>query len=295
MKVRFAIAPAAAAERLDDFGRFVGSLERLGFDGVWLSDIPLGGTLDPVVGLSFAAAATTRLKLGTNLVPLGRHPLILAKSLAQLDQLSAGRLLLSFVVGIDQPGEREVLGVDGGARGLRLEDTTRMLRAWWAGKAVDHAGDGFQFSGVTAPVLPVQQPLEIWFGGRVPAALRRAGRLADGWLGAAITPTEAETARERIQAAAADTGRQVDPEHFGLSIPYAPRAPDPAVLERFQGRRPDVDLADLLPVGPAQMRALVARHVDAGLSKFVVRPVGREADGDAELQALGDVLLPLQT
>ena len=77
---------------------------------MWLSDIPLGATLDPVVGLSFAIAATSSLKLGANVVPLGRNPLTLAKSLAQIDQMSGGRLLLSFVVGLDQPGERQALG-----------------------------------------------------------------------------------------------------------------------------------------------------------------------------------------
>jgi alkanesulfonate monooxygenase SsuD/methylene tetrahydromethanopterin reductase-like flavin-dependent oxidoreductase (luciferase family) len=170
VKIRFAIAPGTAAERLDDFGTFVTTLEALGFDGVWLSDIPLGGPVDPIVGLSYAAAATTRLKLGANLVPLGRHPFILAKSLAQLDRLSAGRLLLSFVVGINQPGEQEALGVDRRVRGELLEQATGLLRTWWEGRPVEES----PYAGLVPPARPVQQPLEVWFGGRVPSALRRA-------------------------------------------------------------------------------------------------------------------------
>lgn len=291
MKIRFAIAPGSAAERLDEFGTFVSTLEALGFDGVWLSDIPLGGPVDPIVGLSYAAAATTRLKLGANLVPLGRHPFILAKSLAQLDQLSAGRLLLSFVVGINQPGEAEALGVDRQQRGELLEETTGLLRTWWEGRPVSES----PYAALVPPARPIQEPLEVWFGGRIPSALRRAGRAADGWLGAAVTPEEAGAARRAIDAAATAAGRQVDPEHFGLSIPYAPVPLDDHTTSRIQARRADVPLAELLPIGPDELRALVARHVDAGLSKFVVRPIGAGADGRDALQQLAEVLLPLQT
>lgn len=294
MKIRFAVAPGASASDLGTFARFVADLERLGFDTVWLSDIPLGGVLDPVVGLSYAAAATSRLKLGANVVPLGRHPLILAKSLAQLDRLSAGRLLLSFVVGLDAPGERQALGVDGAHRGRLLEETTGLLRSWWAGETVDHKSERYTFAGVESTVRPVQQPLEIWFGGRAPAALRRVGAHADGWLGSAVTPAEAGEARRRIEEAAGDAGRAIDPEHFGLSIPYAASDLEAAgALQR--ARRPDVDLADIVPVGPERLQDLVARHVDAGLTKFVVRPVGRGGDDSEALERLAGVLLPLQT
>src|ERR1700677_406355 len=120
MKIRFAVSPGQDASSLDRFAEQVLDLETLGFDTVWLSDIPLGSTLDPVVGLSFAAAATSSLKLGANVVPIGRNPATLAKALAQIDQLSKGRLLLSFVVGLDQPGERQALGSVGANRGRLL-------------------------------------------------------------------------------------------------------------------------------------------------------------------------------
>jgi probable F420-dependent oxidoreductase len=273
VKIRFAITPPRGIDQVAD-------LERLGFDTVWLSDIPLGEGLDPILGLAAAAAQTSKLKLGANIVPFGRSPVVLAKSLAQLDQLSNGRLLLSFVVGLDQPGEREALGIGSRSRGRLLEEIVPTVRAAWA--------DG-------SPARPVQDPLEIWFGGIGPAALDRTGRLADGWLGAAITPAEADAARLRIEDAASSVGRTVDPEHFGLSIPYAPSRPDPAVTANLRARRSDLDVTELVPVGPQNLRDLIGRYVDAGLSKFVIRQLGADADGPDALGRLADVVLPLQS
>ena len=120
-------------------------------------------------------------------MPLGRNPFLLAKELAQLDRLSDGRLLLSFVPGLDHRGEREVLGVDGAVRGAVLEEALGLVRRWWAGETVDHHSARWSFPAVAAAARPVQEPLEVWLGGRGPKALERVGRIADGWLGAAIT------------------------------------------------------------------------------------------------------------
>ncbi|MBO0731009.1 MAG: LLM class flavin-dependent oxidoreductase [Acidimicrobiaceae bacterium] len=295
MKIRFAVTPPLYGLELDDFGRAVEDLERLGFDTVWLPDITLGAQLDPIVGLAFAAGRTTRLKLGADLVPIGRNPLGLAKDLAQLDRLSGGRLLLSFVSGIDQPGEREVLGIGAANRGRILEEITPLLRAWWSGETVNYHSERWHLPGVASPARPVQDPLEVWFGGHGPKALVRAGHFSDGWLGSTMGPAEAGAARQRILDAARDAGRAIDPEHFGLSVPYAVDAPDPATVERLRARRPDVDVADVVPVGPNGLRDLVHRLVDEGLSKFVVRPTFPGGATTAGLGRLADAVLPLQT
>jgi probable F420-dependent oxidoreductase len=303
MKVRFAVSVgayglASSGAGLDQYLAEVQALETLGFDTMWLSDIPLGGGLDPVVGLSFAAAATSSLKLGANLVPIGRNPLTLAKSLAQIDQLSQGRLLLSFVVGIDQPGEREALGSTGANRGRLVEEVTPLLRTWWAGDPVTFDNGRYRFDNLPSPGVSYQQPLEVWFGGSGPAALRRTGRFADGWLGSAMSPAEAGLARRQIEDAALAAGRTVDPEHFGLSIPYTTTPPDQRTLDQLRARRPDADVAELIPVGPDHLRRLVGQYIDAGISKFVVRGTGQSLDPDdrlAALKDLADLLLPLQT
>jgi probable F420-dependent oxidoreductase len=295
MKIRFAVSTRTDPGNLRAFGTEVEAMEALGFDTMWMSDIPLGATLDPIVGLAFAAAATSRLKLGTNLVPVGRNPLTLAKSLAQVDQLSAGRLLLSFVIGLDQPGERQTLGLGRANRGLLIEEVVPLLRAWWAGESVTHLSEHFRFDDVPSPGRSFQDPLEVWFGGSGPVALARVGRLADGWLGSAMSPPESAAARERIEKAAAEAGRVIDPEHFGLSIPYASSEPDARSVQLLRDRRPDVDLAELFPIGPNQLRTLVSRYIDAGLSKFVVRSVNRNGQADTALAELADILLPMQT
>ncbi len=109
------------------------------------------------------------------------------------------------------------------------------------------------------------------------------------------TPAEAGAARERIQAAAADAGREVDPEHFGLSIGYTRHEPSAAQLESLARRRPDVDPRELVPVGRAGLRSALQGYIDAGLSKFVVRPVGITDAPEDEVTWLAEAILDLQT
>lgn len=295
MKVRFAVAPGLEPLDRATLSELVDGLEAFGFDTIWLSDVPLGALIDPLVGLPFAAGRTQRLKLGANIVPIGRNPMLLAKALAQLDELSDGRVLVSLVPGLDQPGERDALGIGDANRGAYLDEVIPLLRRWWAGDTVDHVSDRFHFAGITVRPRPVQDPLEIWLGGVGPKALARVGRLADGWLGAGITPAEVADARRRIDAAAADAGRQVDPEHHGLSLPYARVDQAGAAVAALRARRPDADLEDILPVGGPALRRLVSRLVDEGVSKFVVRPVEPVTSWRDELDWLSATLLDLQT
>jgi probable F420-dependent oxidoreductase len=295
LKVRIAVAPHPGSLSRAEVVAYGRAVEATGFDGLWLSDLPAAPTLDPLLGLALAAGETTHVHLGANIVPLGRNPFLLAKELAQLDQLSDGRLLLSFVTGLGAPGEREVLGLDGAARGAILEEVLGLVRRWWAGEAVEHRSEHWTFTGVPPAALPVQDPLEVWLGGRGPKALDRVGRIADGWLGAQLTPAEAAPARERIQASAARAGREVDPEHFGMSIPYARAEPELDLLGVIAARRPDLDPRALLPVGRERLREFIRGYVDAGLSKFVVRPAGAVESWDEEAAWLADAILDLQT
>ncbi|MEQ8495548.1 MAG: LLM class flavin-dependent oxidoreductase, partial [Gammaproteobacteria bacterium] len=142
MKVRFAVTPPAAALDGAVFGDYLAEVERLGFDTLWLSDVPLGPLGDPLLSLAWAAARSTRLKLGANVVPLGRNPLLLARQLAQLDGLCGGRLLLAFVPGLGAPAERAALGYAAGDRGAALEHSIDLLRRWWAGETVSACAEG---------------------------------------------------------------------------------------------------------------------------------------------------------
>jgi probable F420-dependent oxidoreductase len=295
MKIRFAVGPHAGSLSGPQVVAFAESLEAAGFDGLWLSDLPVAPVLDPQLGLALAAGRTGRLRLGANIVPLGRNPFLLAKELAQLDQISGGRLLLSFVTGLGQPGERQALGLNGARRGDVLEEVLGLVRSWWAGETVDHRSERWTFDHLAPAARPVQDPLEVWLGGRGPQALDRVGRIADGWLGAQLTPVEAGPARRQIQEAAHRAGREVDPEHFGMSIPYAHVAPGADLLGPLAARRPDLDPLALVPVGWAGLRGFIERYVEAGLSKFVVRPLEPVDSWAEEAAWLADAILDLQT
>lgn len=297
MKVRIALAPGGVAVEQDDFAAFIDGLESHGVDTVWLSDVPLGTTVDALVGLALAAGRTQRLKLGANVVVPGRNPLLLAKELAQLDRLSGGRLLLSFVPGLNTPADRASLGVADIDRGALLSEVIGLCRRWWAGETADYRNERFAFSfpGVSLRPLPVKQPLEVWLGGIAPAALRRAGRVADGWLTARATPAQAGAGRAEILAVAAAHGRHIDPEHFGISIPYSRLEPPPAATANVARQNPDVARADILPVGPVELVSLLRRHIEEGMSKFVLRPMDLPDGWPAELDWLAEHVLPLQT
>lgn len=295
MKVRIGVGLRAH----DDGGGWrdaLAPLEDLGFDSLWLAEILTGAGPDPLVGLAWAAARTTRLKLGTTLLAVGRNPVHLAGALADVDRVSNGRLLLTLVPGLPHGAERSAVGAVGQPdRVAVLEDVVPLLRRLWAGETVTHAGPAGSFADVRLGRLPQQDPLEPWLGGMVPAALERCGRLADGWLPSACTPEEAAAGREVIDAAAADAGRRIDPEHFGVSLPYAVRPLSTAAraaLER-QRRRPDID--EIVPVGRAALRERLQAFVDVGFSKFVVRPLDPEGGWAAELEHLAAAVLDLQT
>lgn len=294
MKVRVAVASLATPADRDELGAFLDGLEARGFDTLWLSDTPMTPAVEPLLALAVASARTERLKLGTNVVVPGRNPLHLAKELAHLDRLSGGRLLVAFMPGIGSPRERAALGVAGVDRVRRVEEVIELCRAWWAGEAVTATLDGWTYEGVTVRPAPVQDPLEIWLGGNGPKALRSTGTHADGWLGSRATPAQAGANRVVVLAEAERAGRVIDGEHFGMSIPYVRHEP-PAETVAAVLRDLDAPRADVLPVGAAEVAALLRRHVDEGISKFVLRPMAVPDGWDVELDWLAEHALPLQT
>ena len=221
MKIRIGIGAAGASATPAALAELVAGIDELGFDSLWLSEVLTGPVLDPVVGLSWAAASNPRVKLGTTMLLPGRHVLRLAKQLASLDVLCNGRLLVTLVPGLTYPPEREAIGVDPKRRGAFIDEALPLLRRLWAGETVSHEGATGSFRDVKLSPLPVQQPLEVWLGGTIPAALERCGRLSDGWLPSLCTPEEAAAGRVVIEDAAARAGRSISSEHFGMSIGYA--------------------------------------------------------------------------
>src|SRR5262245_65624519 len=293
MKIRIGVGAAGAAANPDALAELVESIDEFAFDSLWLSEVLTGPVIDPVVGLAWAGAAHPRVKLGTTMLLPGRNVLRLAKQLASLDVLCRGRLLVTLVPGLTYAPERDAIGVEPNRRGAFIDEALPLLRRLWAGETVSYEGIAGTLRDVKLSPLPVQQPLEVWLGGNVPAALERCGRLSDGWLPSLCTPEEAAAGRAVIEAAAARAQRSISGEHFGMSIGYASAPIDPATARTMAARRPRA--LELTPVGYPALRSLIERFIAVGFSKFVVRPVVPPASWRAELEALAAAVGDLQT
>ncbi len=295
MKVRIGVGMGALDGDPAGLGRLVDDLDELGFDSLWLPEVLTAPTLDPLAALAYAAGHNPRLKLGTTMLLPGRNVVRVAKQLATLDRLSEGRLLVTFVPGLAQAPESGAVGVVGKEKGPLMEEAFPVLRRLWAGETVDHHGAVGEFDGVTLAPLPVQDPLEFWLGGMVPAALERCGRSADGWLPSACTPAEAAAGKVVIDEVADAAGRAISPEHFGVSLAYAPGPLDPSLLAALGRSRKGVDPALVVPAGLDALRAFLEAFLEVGFSKFVVRPLARPDSWRAELEDLAAAVGDLQT
>ena len=293
MKIRMAVASTHTPADRDNFIELVDGLEKRRFDTLWLSDTPLTPAVDPLVALALAAGRTERLKLGTNVVIPGHNPLLLARSLAHLDRLSSGRLLLSFMPGLGTELERAALGVSSIDRLRLIERTIGLCRAWWSGEPVTEDIAEFSYNAITVSPRPIQDPLEIWLGGNGPRSLELTGTHADGWLAAQASPKQAEACRIAIEAAATAAGRTIDDDHFGISVPYSRTPVDDAtiaeVMEKTHATREDI-----FPFGGNEIRQLLLRYLDAGLTKFVLRPMTLNDGWEVELDFLAEHALTLQ-
>ena len=293
MKIRIGVGAAGASSTPEALADLVTSIDELGFDSLWLSEVLTGPVIDPVVGLAWAAAANPRVKLGTTMLLPGRNVLRLAKQLASLDVLCRGRLLVTLVPGLTYAPEREAIGVEPKQRGAFIDEALPLLRRLWAGETVSHDGPAGSLREVKLTPLPVQQPLEVWLGGTLPAALERCGRLSDGWLPSLCTPEEAAAGRVAIDEAAAKAGREISREHFGMSIGYAREPIDPATARTMAARRPRS--LELTPVGRPALRQRIESFLAVGFSKFVLRPIVPPKSWRAELEALSAAVGDLQT
>jgi probable F420-dependent oxidoreductase len=293
MKIRIGVGAAGASATSETLAELVASLDDLGFDSLWLSEVLTGPVLDPVVGLAWAAASNPRLKVGTTMLLPGRNVLRLAKQLASLDVLCKGRLLVTLVPGLTYAPEREAIGGDPKRRGAFIDEALPLLRRLWAGETVSHEGVAGTLRDVKLSPLPVQKPLEVWLGGTAPAALERCGRLSDGWLPSLCTPSEAAAGRVVIEEAAEKAGRTISSEHFGMSIGYATSPIDPATARTMAARRPRS--VELTPVGLPALREKIERFIAVGFSKFVVRPLVPPVSWRVELEALSAAVGDLQS
>ena len=170
--------------------------EALGFDSLWVVENVLGSipSLAPVELLTYAAAVSTRIKVGTAvlLTALG-SPVHLAKSLATLDHLSGGRLVVGVGLG-GNPKIYPAFGITAERRAARFAEGVQVMKALWTQPRVTFAGDFWKLENASMEPKPLQKPHPpLWFGAHHPNALRRTVALGDGFMGAGSISTAAFT------------------------------------------------------------------------------------------------------
>ena len=269
----YTIDPAFMAKKAED----------LGFESIWYaehaavpvhSDSPFpatGGEIpwtyshftDPYIALARASGVTTKIKLGTGitLVP-ERNPLLLAKEIATLDRYSGGRFLFGIGTGWLKE-ETEMMGGDFEHRWTQTREAIEVMKELWTKEEAEYHGRYFDFPLVRSYPKPVQNPYPpIILGGMAKNVLRRIVTHADGWLPNRVTPTELEESRKKLDAMAAEAGR--DPKSITISV---------------YGQLPERDIVHSL--------------LNAGADRVVVRPehVETEKEMGEQLERMAEAVL----
>lgn len=175
--------------------------------------------------LGFLAAVTKKIGLSSGvLISPQRQTGLIAKQTAEIDLLSSGRLRLGIGVGWNHV-EYEALGTEWKTRGARQAEQIEVLRQLWTGELVNFEGRFHRLEAVTIVPAPVQRPIPIWLGGVSEGAIKRAARLADGWMPILAPDAQAEQKLGLLRAEMNKHGR--DPKQFGLEAWLRMHEPDP--------------------------------------------------------------------
>jgi len=277
-----------------------------GYDAVWVGDsIVAKPRLEPITTLAYLAGITTRVRLGTAvLLPALRHPVVLAHQIANVDQISRGRVVLGLGVGWSLPSaEREwaACGADHKRRVRRLEEHVETWRALWRGEPLTRTGDDFTLTEHTIGPLPwtdAGPPVLITAGNRgemLPAQFDRFARLGDGIITTYVDADECRQVRERGEEALARRGRRGP---FALCVYTTVRMDDDArraerdtqaFLAAYYGG--GVHQRGLMGLGPAPVViAALRRYAEAGVTDLCLRFVGD--DQLAQLERFTREVLP---
>jgi len=307
MKIRIGISlgdAALDAGSPDGMVDFIDQCERWNIDSVWVSDRIAAPrpTLDPIVFMAYLASRMRNMKFGTSALVLPtRHPVLLAKQLATLDFLCKGRLLLVVGIGGDDSRDFDAVGVRKEERGKRGDEAITLMKKLWSEENVNFEGQFYSVRDLTLLPRPYQKGgPPVWVGGRSKAAFRRAGRLADGWLASSVTPGEVAAGIEAIRSNAAEVGREIPEDHYGVLVPFCLARDEDEAL-RVAGssirRRPDISPTEYSALGtPEQVRLKLKEFENAGATKFVMRPYGPRETQIEQVRMLANEVIPaLQT
>lgn len=248
--------------------------EDLGYDSVWVMDHlfntgyireRLGDKpyYHPLSTLSYLAATTKRVLLGTSVLVLPYHnPVELAKYTASLDQMSGGRVTLGVGVGA-MAEEFDALGIPMGQRASLTNECIDIMKELWTNPKPSYHSRRWDFSGLWFSPKPAQSPhIPLWIGGSSPGALRRAANRGDGWHPSGLTAEEFSIGRREIRDLAQAAGR--DPDSMTMSVRLEVEVPGGPSSSRAAGR------ARLSAEDPQQMAADIAAYETAGVEHVVL-------------------------
>lgn len=270
------------------FWRWVDLCEAGGVDSIWQSDRISGPTpmLECMSMMAALAGGTRRLKFGMFVASVClRDPLLLAKQCATIDVLSDGRMLPAFGVGNPRSDDWRATATETKGAGRRADEALDIIAALWRGESVSFDGEFHCYREASISPLPVQKRFPLWIGGHSKVAMRRTARIGTGWVGGTQPPDQTGEVVRGIKEALEVSGRNIDDDHYGAGFSFRFGAEDEPVvareIERLVDYTPGRDPRSAMAVGDKE--AVITRlkeFIDAGISKFVLRPIGT---GDEDL------------
>ena len=289
---------------LEHLVRYTRTADELGFTMVSANDHLVFSVpwLDGPTALASVIGASGSMTLATTVaLAVVRGPVALAKSLAAIDRLSGGRLVVAVGPG-SSARDHEVVGLDFEERWRRLDEAVAALRALWRHDAEPFTGRFYSTEGIDLRPRPARaEGPPIWIGSwGSEAGLRRTARLADGWLASAYNTTPALFAEawDRLRMLLPEHGKDPDTFPNGLATMWFHLTSDPAEAERILRERlvptinrPEDVLRDRLPVGPPEkMAEKLAAFRDAGVQRVLLWPVTEEV---RQLELFAEQVQPL--
>ncbi|MDH3729719.1 MAG: LLM class flavin-dependent oxidoreductase [Acidimicrobiia bacterium] len=278
----------------------IGTAEAAGCDGLWVLESGVRPRrtpveLEPLSLLSYAAALTSRVRLGTSIILSGlRNPIWLAKQLAALDHLCGGRLTVG--VGLGDRGRAEIMGIPREEWTARFAEGIGVMRSLWAEGTATFSGQFSSYEDVSMMPKPVQHPLPIWFGAHKPAALRRAARLGDGWMGAGASSHEdfvkqVPQLRSYLEEAERDIDEFPISKRVYIAVDKDAGRAESRVRGFFDAFYANSDLGSRCALwgSPAQCADGLAALRDAGAGMVMLHPMFDPLD---QLAALSESVVP---
>jgi probable F420-dependent oxidoreductase len=275
---------------MEHIRNFAITAETLGYDSLWLQERVIGdfAMLEPVTLLSYVAAITTKVRLGTSviLLPL-RNPIQLAKAYSTLDVMSHGRAILGVGLGGGHLGSHEdVFGYSREGRVTRFSEAVQIIKLLWTESKASFQGRYWNFKDVSMEPKPLQKPhLPIIFGGHHENALRRAVKYADGWMGAGSSSAGLFIRESgRIRDMLAEAKRDPTTFHFAkriyLAVDNDEARGERRIREWFGGRYKNADLGPKVSIwgSAAKCTEKIQEIVKAGAQQIVFNPMFDEME-----------------